>query len=81
LDPGKTTFFKKQVISDKEFREAVDTFGAKSFRAGMGAEAIKELLEGVDLETESKQLKDIVGNSVGQKRIKAIRRSRYYRTQ
>ena len=60
LDPGITNFVKKQIITDKEYRDAIEEFGAKSFRAGMGGEAIRELLEEVDLEKESKELKEII---------------------
>ncbi|HRR89915.1 MAG TPA: DNA-directed RNA polymerase subunit beta', partial [Eubacteriales bacterium] len=74
LDPGTTNFAKKQVINDREYREAVEQFGAKSFRAGMGAEAVKELLIEVDLEKESQELKDTIANAQGQKRLKAVKR-------
>ena len=74
LDKGKSDFFKKQVINDKEYREAVDKFGEDGFRVGMGAEAIKELLMEVDLEKESKELHDIVDKSTGQKRVREVKR-------
>ena len=74
LDPGETNFVKKQVISDKEYREAVDTYGAKAFRVGMGAEAIKELLQNVDLDKEYEEIKKIASGSSDQKRIKAAKR-------
>ena len=44
LDPGETPLLKKQILSEKEYREAIDKFGDESFVAGMGAEAVKELL-------------------------------------
>lgn len=65
---------KKQVISDKEYRELLEKYDSKAFRVGMGAEAVKELLLEVDLEKESEQLKAIIDNSVGQKRLKAVKR-------
>ena len=79
LDPGKTDMHKKQIIDDKEMREAQDKFGYGSFRAAMGAEAIKELLSEIDLEKECAQLKKELddmqkagGNS--QKRAKIVKR-------
>src|SRR5574344_2305574 len=48
LDPGKSGFEKKQLIGDIEYREAVEKFGDTGFRAGMGGEAIKELLSEID---------------------------------
>ena len=74
LDAGETYFQKKQVIDDREYRDAVEKFGYKSFRAAMGAEAVKELLNEVDLEKESKQLKNIIATSTGQRRLKAVKR-------
>ena len=44
LDPKETSLLKKQLLSEKEYREAVDKYGEESFVAGMGAEAVKELL-------------------------------------
>ena len=74
LDPGITNFVKKQIITDKEYRDAIEEFGAKSFRAGMGGEAIRELLEEVDLEKESKELKEIIETAKGQRKLKAIKK-------
>ena len=75
LDPGNVTeLHKKQVISDKEYRELLEKYSPSDFKLGMGAEAVKELLMEVDLEKESEQLKNIINNSVGQKRIKAVKR-------
>ncbi|MGN0744007.1 MAG: DNA-directed RNA polymerase subunit beta' [Christensenellales bacterium] len=75
LDPGNVSELrKKQVITDKEYRDLLEKYDAKDFRVGMGAEAVKELLMEVDLDKESEQLKNIINNSVGQKRIKAVKR-------
>ena len=74
LDPKNTDLQYKQIITDKEYRDAQELYGAKAFRAGMGAEAIKELLAAIDLEKESKELKNIVETSKGQKKLKAIKR-------
>ena len=73
-DPGSTPLIHKQLLTDKEYRDAQAEFGPKAFRAGMGAEAIKELLEQLDLEKIEKELRDDVENSSGQKRTNAIKR-------
>ena len=73
-DPGKTDFEFKQVINDREYREAVEKFGPKSFKAGMGAEVIKELLKQIDVEAETEKEREIVKNSKGQKRLKSAKR-------
>ena len=66
LDKGDTSLQEKQVLNEKEFREAYDKYGPK-FRAGMGAEAIMELLERIDLEKESEELKRVLKEATGQK--------------
>ena len=73
IDPGDTPLSKKQLLSEKEYREALDKYG-KRFRAGMGAEAIKELLQEIDLDKLSAQLREELKNSTGQKRLRTIRR-------
>ena len=74
LDPKKTDFLYKQVITDKEYRDAIEKYGPNSFEAGMGAEAIKRLLGEVDLEKESVQLKQALPTMKGQKKIKAMKK-------
>ncbi len=74
LDPGKTDLFYKQVLSEKEFLDAEEKFGRRSFRAGMGAEAVKELLAAIDLEKEADELKADLKTSTGQKRGRIIKR-------
>ena len=75
LDPGNTTLAYKQVLHEKEYREAIDQFGEGSFKVGMGAESIKELLMAIDLEKESAEVKRIIETTPGgQKRIKAVKR-------
>ena len=64
LDPKNTNFTYKQIISDKEYREAIETYGPNSFVAGMGGEAIRRLLSEVDLEKEEKELKEILVNAI-----------------
>ena len=73
LDPGETSLDYKQVLSEREYQDARETFGNK-FRVGMGAEAIKELLQAIDLQTESTELKNELKESTGQKRARIIKR-------
>ena len=73
IDPGQTPLSKKQLLSEKEYRDSVEKFGHK-FRAGMGAEAIKELLVEIDLENLSKELRSEANESTGQKKIRTIKR-------
>ena len=74
LDPGKSNFERKQIITDKEYRDAIEEFGYDGFRAGMGAEAIRELLAEIDLEKESKELKEVVLTAKGAKKLKAVKK-------
>ena len=74
LDPGKTSLQFKQVLSEKEYRDAVENFGYGSFRVGMGAEAIQELLKGIDLEKDSEDLRKQLKDATGQKRARIIKR-------
>ena len=73
LDPGETNLQYKQILTEKEYQDARETFG-NGFRAGMGAESIKELLEAIDLEKESVEMKAELKNSTGQKRARIIKR-------
>ncbi|MGV3024820.1 DNA-directed RNA polymerase subunit beta' [Clostridium thermobutyricum] len=74
IDPKETPLLKKQLLNEKEYREAVDKYGEESFIAGMGAEAIQELLGEIDLETQAKELKEELKQSTGQKKVRIIRR-------
>ena len=74
LDQGETSLQYKQVLSEKEYREEVEKWGYGSFRVGMGAESILELLKAIDLEKESEQLKRDLKDSSGQKRARIIKR-------
>ncbi|WP_027633566.1 DNA-directed RNA polymerase subunit beta' [Clostridium hydrogeniformans] len=74
LDPKETPLLKKQLLNEKEYREAIDKYGEESFVAGMGAEAVKKLLEEIDLERSSKELKEDLKTSTGQKKVRVIRR-------
>ncbi|NLM35322.1 MAG: DNA-directed RNA polymerase subunit beta' [Clostridiales bacterium] len=74
LDPKDTPLLKKQLLNEKEYREAIDKYGEDSFVAGMGAEAIKTLLQEIDLEELGRSLKEELKNSSGQKKVRIIRR-------
>ena len=73
LDKGDTDLEYKQVLSEKEYQSARETWGNR-FRVGMGAESIKELLAAIDLETEAVELKTGLKESTGQKRARIIKR-------
>ena len=73
LDKGDTELQYKQVLNEKEYREAYDKYGDR-FRVGMGAEAIQELLAAIDLEKDSAELKQGLKDSTGQKRARIIKR-------
>ena len=73
-DPGTTPLEYKQLLTDKEYHDAQEEYGAKSFKAGMGAEAIKELLMQIDLEKTEVELREEIAHSSGQKRTNAIKR-------
>ena len=76
LDPGDTPLSFKQTLTENEYRRAQQEYGAKSFRAGMGAEAIKELLHNLDLNALAAELRaDIASSSAtSQKRANAVKR-------
>ncbi len=74
LDPGNTNFTYKQVIRDREYREAQEKYGYNSFRAAMGAEAIKELLNNINLEKERDELTELMHKSKGQRKLKATKK-------
>lgn len=74
LDAGETDLAYKQVLSEKEYRDAVDKWGHDKFRVGMGAEAIDELLCAIDLEKDSAQLKAELEEATGQKKIRIVKR-------
>ncbi|MCI8742355.1 MAG: DNA-directed RNA polymerase subunit beta' [Lachnospiraceae bacterium] len=74
LDCGSTSLQYKQILSEKEYREELENWGYGTFRVGMGAEAILELLQAIDLEKESAELKKELRDSSGQKRARIIKR-------
>ena len=73
LDKGETDLEYKQVLSEKEYQEAKEKWGTK-FRAGMGAEAVKELLIAIDVEKEYEELKAELNEATGQKKARLIKR-------
>ena len=73
LDKGETDLQYKQVLSEAEYQEAYEKYG-NTFRVGMGAESIKELLEAIDLEKDSVELKAALKTATGQKRARIIKR-------
>ena len=75
LDPGKTELLYKQVLSEKEYQDTKEKYPEPgAFRVGMGAESIKELLQAIDLEKDSLELKTALKNASGQKRARIIKR-------
>jgi DNA-directed RNA polymerase subunit beta' len=73
VNPGDTSLSEKQLLTEVEYREALEKYGNR-FKALMGAEAIEELLSKIDLDKESKELKIQLKDATGQKRIRIIRR-------
>ena len=75
LDPkgAEGALSEKQVLSEQEYQDARETYGW-DFRVGMGAEAIQELLQKVDLEKEYEELKTSLKESTGQKKARIIKR-------
>ena len=74
IDPGETPFEKYQIISDKEYDEMVEKYDADAFVAKMGAEAIKDLLQEIDVEELAKELREELQTAVGQKRTALLKR-------
>ncbi len=73
-DPGDTKLSYKQILSEKEFRENTAIYGPGSFSAATGAEAVKTLLEQVDIEKEYNEIKEELEKAAGDKRKKLIKR-------
>ncbi len=73
IDPGNTVLEKGQLLSEKEYADMREKY-EDDFRAAMGAEAIKELLQEIDLEKLSKELKDELEGASGQKRVRLLKR-------
>ncbi len=73
IDPGQAPLEKKQTISDKEYRAYYEKYG-NTFKVGMGAEAIKELLHEVDVHAEVEAIREELETATGQKRIRLVKR-------
>lgn len=73
LDPGDTPLMKRQLLNEGEYREYRDKYGS-AFKVGMGAEAIKKLLEELDLDKMSRELRQELKEVSGQRKVRAIRR-------
>jgi len=73
LDPGDTGMAYKEILTEQQYRQAREDFGS-TFRAAMGAEAIRELLAKIDLDQLSAELRSELKDSSGQKRIRIVRR-------
>ena len=73
IDPGDTPLMKKQILTEAEYRDMREKY-EDDFRAGMGAEAIKELLQELDLDQLSGELTAELRESSGQKRLRIIKR-------
>lgn len=74
IDSKESTLMKKQILSEREYREHIEQEGYGSFTAKMGAEAVKDLLSELDLEAMSIELKEALKTATGQKKIRIIRR-------
>ncbi|MCI9605015.1 MAG: DNA-directed RNA polymerase subunit beta' [Ruminococcus sp.] len=74
LDKGESDLQYKQVLSEAEYQEEREKWGYKGFRVGMGAEAIQELLQAIDLEKEYAELQASLENTSGQKRARIVKR-------
>ena len=72
LEPGDSPYKYKELITEAQYREALNTYSG--FRAGIGAEAIREILEAIDLDEISEDLREELKNATGQKKVKLIRR-------
>ena len=73
LDPADSGLQYKQVLTEREYQDAREAYGS-GFRAGMGAESIKELLEAIDLDKDAEELKTELTDATGQKRARIIKR-------
>ena len=73
IDPGDTPLTKREVLSEQKYREAREKYGNR-FKAGMGAEAIRELLRDLNLRRLQEDLRKEFKETSGQKRLKAIKR-------
>ena len=73
-DKGTSGLIKGQILTEKEYHEAVEKYGRGTFKAEMGAEAIRKLLEEVDVEKLAAKLKKELETASEQKKVKLIKR-------
>ena len=73
IDPGFTPLSKNQILSEKEYRDMREKY-EDDFDAGMGAEAVKKLLQQIDLEQLSEQLRKELKDASGQKKARIVKR-------
>ncbi|MCH5351227.1 MAG: DNA-directed RNA polymerase subunit beta' [Clostridiales bacterium] len=74
LDPGITDLQYKEIINDDKYRQYQEQYGPKAFKAAMGAEAIRQLLQDINVKEEYEKMREIVNNASGQKKLRAIKR-------
>ena len=74
VDPKATDLMKMQLLNEREYKDAVEKWGRDSFEVGMGAEAVKKLLQEIDLEQLSRELHEELAKAQGQKKVKIIKR-------
>ena len=74
VDPGATELVKMQLLNEREYQENIEKYGRDAFRVGMGAEAVKELLAGLDINALSESLHAELEGASGQKKIRIIKR-------
>ena len=72
IDPGQTPLMKKQILSEREYADMRERY-EDDFKAGMGAEAIRELLAEIDLEKTSEELRAELREASGQKKVRIIK--------
>ena len=72
VEPGLTDLKPNQLLTEEEFLDAQDRFGEDAFRAGIGAEAIREMLAAIDLEAEAEQLRADLAEATGELKPKKI---------
>ncbi len=72
-DSGSTDLVEKTILTEKDYRESLEKYGNR-FKAGMGAEAVKELLCKIDLDELSHELKEALENAQGQKKVRIVKR-------
>ncbi len=72
IEPGLTDLRQGQLLSEADYQNAQDTYGGEAFNAGIGAEAIREMLSNIDLESEAEQLRAELAEATGEMRPKKI---------